>query len=254
MLLIAHECPTAYIPLVSQYTTLDFAITHYALEDPVYTRMYANRQPWKALILDNGKFELGNPLAVELILKVANYLRADYVVPPDHFEDLGATMRSFDRLSRRKLSPRITLAPVCCGKTPQELAICHNYYIEKGVKVICWSFLGPRMEAIKLTKPDPQVMYHLLGWKGKDELAECFKALLPATRVSIDTSKPVAAAHEGIELSHQNGDVIRGKYRRPPLDTVYLDEKLLLSNIKAFQFWIQAAWDKRNASCEEKGG
>lgn len=251
MLLIAHEAPTAYIPLVSRYTTMDFAITHYALEDPLYIQMYLNREPWKPLILDNGKFELEHPLSIEKILKVAHYLKADFIIPPDHFEDLNATIASFDSFNKRKLPFGAKIAPVCCGATPKELATCHDHYVRQGAPVICWSFLGPRLEAIRLIEPAPKVAYHLLGWKGKDELAQCFKALYPASTISVDTSKPVAATYEGIELTRLNGDVVRGKYKRPPLDTVYLDEDLLKHNIKAFQWWIQEAWNSREENCAE---
>lgn len=235
---IAHEAPISLINKVRELTTLDFAIASYAYESEEYARMYATRSPWRVLILDNGKFELGAPLTPQAVLMAAHALRADYVIPPDHIDDFTKTRSSFLQF-REMLQrwPRPALAPVIVGSSIEEMIRCYVFYREQGVDMYCWSFLGPRAEALKLAPLKKGERHHLLGFSDKKELRECLRSL-KGLQVSIDTSKPVNAACALSSLRDEG----RGRYRRPPLQyrsSTSKVEDLVKANILTFKGWMR---------------
>ena len=231
----ACECPTAHIKLVQQHTEFDFAIAHYVLEDTEYAKVYRNRPPTRILILDNGKFELTHPLSPEEVLEAAQRVKADYIVPPDHFGDFERTKISLkDFIKRVKGKLPYRLAPVIVGKDPGELARCYDYYTTiPEIDMYCISFLTDRVSTLRIVrKIDKTKSHHLLGFSTRKEFKLCLDLLqLPA--VGHDTSKPVSATYANEAIR----DLGRGSYIRPGLDAK-LNEELLVKNITTFKGWL----------------
>ncbi len=235
MIKIAHEAPIPHIQFVQERTDFDFAIAHFALEYSAYAYAYARRSLNRILIMDNGKFELVNPLSISEVLRAADLTGANYVVAPDHFGDIERTKKSLDQfLEATDKMPWLGVAAVVVGNTPAELKDCYNYYTTIAeIDMYCWSFLTDRVSGIALSTIDVHKPHHLLGFSTKKELAETLIMLRHSLVLSIDTMKPVSAAYSGLALQ----DAGRGKYVRPDL-TEKLDEELLGQNIDTFRSWL----------------
>lgn len=239
---LACESPTAHIKLVQEHTEFDFAIAHF-VRDPGYAAPYAERSLGRILILDNGKFELVHPLSPEEVIEAAIKVRADYVVPPDHFGNFEKTKDSLKDFIKRiwKGGKRLTpfkIAPVVVGRDPGELARCYDYYITiPEIDMYCISFLTNRISSLKMVRMiDKTKPHHLLGFSTRDELRQCCRILESGglTNITLDTMKPVSATyHQAIVR-----DLGRGSYDRPKLGEL-LNETLLVDNIKVFKGWLQ---------------
>ena len=236
---VAHEAPVSHITEVQKVTELDFAIAPYVLEYTNYAYLYFTRPANRVLIMDNGKFELGVPLAPKEVIRAAAYTRADYVVAPDYFGDVDQTVAAFKKFILEPLPCKV--AAVVVGQTAAEQVACYKLYQQIGhVDMYCWSFLYPRSEALymldydqfDLTKP-----HHLLGFGTIAELRTTYMRLrsLDLDSVSIDTMKPINATFRGETLK----DVGRGRRERPSLD-VKLDRELLHYNLGVFRGWMES--------------
>lgn len=89
---LAFLSPTKYLDKVSVRGDMHLVLAHRVLTDEKYCEFYRREKKYK--ILDNGAFELGNPMRTDDILKAAEMVDADEVVAPDVFNDGHRTIES----------------------------------------------------------------------------------------------------------------------------------------------------------------
>lgn len=226
-MLIAHEAPVPNISLVRELTDLDFAIAHFVHTEKGYAEAYRKRPKGRCLILDNGFFELEKPFSPKDLLETAKMVRADVVIAPDIVNDFPSTKEMVEEFLALARDSPLALAAVVVGKNPEEMVKCFEWYTSlPEIQMLCWSFLGPRLEALSLIKKVPlDRAHHLLGFSTLDELAQIVP-YFPGG-YSIDTMKPVSAAYNKEEW----GDVGRGRYKRPGMQekvpSIFLADNIL---------------------------
>ena len=233
-MLIAHEAPVPNIPLVRELTDLDFMIAHFVHEEPGYVEVCRKRPKGRCLILDNGFFELHEPFSPRELFETAKMIKADCVIAPDIVDDFPSTREMVKEFLALTNGSKLTIGAVVVGKDPGEMVECFKWYASLPIiEMICWSFLGPRAEALSLIQKVPlDKAHHLLGFSTLDELAQ----VLPyfPGGCSIDTMKPVSAAYNKKEW----GDIGRGGYKRPGMQEK-VESILLAENILEFRKRVQ---------------
>lgn len=233
MIRIAHEAPVEYIRLVQSRTDIDFALAHHVLANEEYRKAYLYRDSGRQLILDNSFFELGSPISLPDLVKASFAVCADWVISPDVLGDFERTTAMLKETLKYSFCGQ--LAAVMSGRDASEIAECYRFFEASGrVKMYCWAFGSDRVGAIKLLN-SVGGRHHLLGFSTLDEIIECERELSKrgATNISLDTWKPVSAAHCG-EVVRDAG---RGTYKRPELGSI-INTDLLQFNLGVFRGWI----------------
>lgn len=227
---IAHEAPVPNIALVRELTDLDFVIAHFVHEEPGYAEACRERPKGRYLILDNGFFELRQTFSPKDLLETAKMVEADCVIAPDIVNDFPSTKEMVKEFLFLAKDTQFAVGAVIVGKDPEEMVKCFKWYTSLfSIQMMCWSFLGPRAEALSLIKRVPlDRAHHLLGFSTLDELAQ----VLPyfPGGCSIDTMKPVSAAYNKKEWQ----DTGRGGYKRPGMQEK-VPSILLAENILEFR-------------------
>lgn len=77
--------PPAFLNTISSQGDIHLVLAHMVLSNPSYREFYKNEKKYK--ILDNGAFELRQPLSTRDIIEAAELIGADEVVAPDMFDD-----------------------------------------------------------------------------------------------------------------------------------------------------------------------
>lgn len=154
------------------------------------------------IMMDNGTYELGTPIANQLLIDYTVMYRPDVVIAPDYIGDMHSTLAAFQPF-RRKWKKMLanwsgTKLPqfmaVLQGKTFQELYQCYQKYREYsvnyiGVPIHVHRILG-RPQFISWLRYAKKGVgaFHLLGL---DDLAELWCYSGEYHVVSVDTTLPV---------------------------------------------------------------
>ena len=233
---VAHEATVNLFKSVRSLTDYDFGIASYVLSSETYARLCCTRGEDRMLILDNGAFELGEPLLFEDLERAARLAKPDYTIAPDYFGDMARTLQAVSDFCERWVLSKVGAAVV--GLTPELQITCYDQIRKNpGVEMICWVFGHPRAEALTQLKAISQAhKHHLFGFNTIKELKSCLKefARLGVKEVSLDTSKPISAAFGGEVLENKG----RGAYRRPLVED-HVSPSLATYNMGIFRGWIQ---------------
>ena len=93
MIRLAMEAPVDLLSDLPYITDFDFALTHLFKQSQVYTSYYERAvKQGREVVLDNSVNELGEPMTLDEMDDVAKVLNPTYIIPPDHLNDLEATL------------------------------------------------------------------------------------------------------------------------------------------------------------------
>jgi hypothetical protein len=194
VLRLAFEIPTAHMEELRDVADFGFYLAHLALSDDTY-----RRATYPGGLLDNGQFELDEPMDLPRLVQAARLVRPAYCVQPDWLGDRARTCAAFDEAD--SVLP-CEVAAVAQGESAEDLARAIRYYYAKSAGVICLPFRRPRLDAIQLMQDAgdfrPEVWYHFLGLVSMEEYEKILGLRLPSA--SLDTSKPVKAALAGKDM------------------------------------------------------
>lgn len=129
--------PISCLPLIKDFN-YHLALAHVAIESTEYCKFYSSLKSPAYVILDNGAFELGEPLSADRLLEMAEYVGADEVVLPDVLGDVNATLKktveAYSILQAH--SPNLQLMGVLQGKNVEEFDECLLAYSDLYIDVI----------------------------------------------------------------------------------------------------------------------
>lgn len=189
MIKASFEIPTAHIMTLKEHQDYDFTLAHLALSSELYRRSYGEGN-----VMDNGQYELEEPLKMDDLRRAAKLIKPRVVISPDFWgEPIQLTLEA------HKIATQILdceVAGVVVGETVEEMEECYRKYKTLGTEIICWPFRKDRLTVLKALQVkgdlDPDKWNHFLGFKGLEELTELKK--FGFEFASIDTSEPVKAA------------------------------------------------------------
>ena len=93
MISLAMEAPISLLRELPYITEFDFALTHLFEQSGHYSDYYEWAvKSGREVVLDNSVNELGEPVSLEEMDTVAKSLYPTYIIPPDHLNDLEATL------------------------------------------------------------------------------------------------------------------------------------------------------------------
>jgi hypothetical protein len=214
---LSLEIPTKHLDQLSQYTDLDFPIAHLVLEDKLYREFYHERVArGHTVLLDNGLFELDQPLDTDTIIQAAKLLCFEHqkpiIIAPDYYCEKDRTCSDSFKMLREGLSYGFKVGCVPQGKTYAEVIECYRELSKAPFEPLCLSFLNPRYD-ILLNMP---LMYnrwhHLLGLYNLEEI-RWLRTFIPFPKLlSIDTNKPIKAAQNGLTMREAGRGMGRWKH------------------------------------------
>jgi len=233
---LALECPTTLLDKIQPLTDFYFALTHLVLSDPAYADYYATHHD-KMLILDNSTNELGVPCSIDDILKAAEIIKPDIIVPPDHLCNMEKTIEDVRIFKKVGWEDERFVLPVIQGSTIKECYKCADKYVDMGFKqcAVPYDPTCTKEDTIqKMASQRQRVVVgltarfewvHLLGFTVFEEL-QFYRSLGHGCRFSIDTGSPIMHGLKGI------------RFGRDPL----LDKK------KPTMDMMPSKWDSRDLS------
>lgn len=184
----SFEIPTAHIKELKEHQEYDFVLAHMWLEDAQYRASYNS-----GMVMDNGAYELGEPLEVKTLHRVVRAARPTVMIAPDWLDDKDRTLNAWKECS---LMFECEVAGVVVGKTLDEMIDCYKQYTMYGTEIICLPFRLNRVELLtqleELKIIQRERWHHFLGLKHMEELQQLKSFKLPLQ--SVDTSKPLKAA------------------------------------------------------------
>lgn len=210
------------VALIAPKNLLDFTrLGDMHFITPVNASPVFFRQEKLYKMLDNGTYELGQPMNFDELLELAHRMKVDEVVLPDVMKNRGATMRlTLDSVGFKP--KRMKFAAVPQGHNLASFVECYRDFAKvDNIDVLCFPiWLEKDFHA------RPQVIHYL--WKkkywapkehhliGLDRLSELFCYTYGLIR-SVDTSLPFSAAAQGLTLSYL------GEYTGPRINLVRAD-------------------------------
>jgi len=180
---ISLEIPLPHIEEFLPLTDFPFGLAQLALSSAKY------RQQMQGCLLDNGMYELGEPLPVYRLVQAAACINAAAVIAPDWEGDMHRTCLAVYKLMKARKGAPWTVGALVQGKDLEERMDC--FYELKAMKCepIGFPFRSPRGEVIRKLELenmfDEYSWYHLFGLRDNSEL----RWKLPG-RWSLDTGKP----------------------------------------------------------------
>ena len=131
MISLAMEAPISLLRELPYLTEFDFALTHLFEQSDIYSDYYEWAvKSGREVVLDNSVNELGEPVSLEEMDKVAKTLCPQYIIPPDHLNNLEATLGILD--DAIELWGKDKLIPVVQGTNLEEVVECgkvlQNHY------------------------------------------------------------------------------------------------------------------------------
>jgi len=175
-------------------------------------------------LLDNGMYELGEPLGVEQLVLAAELVSATAVIAPDWADDKARTEQAAGWLMKGSKGCPWTVGALVQGKNLEERMNC--FYELRAMKCspIGFPFRSPREETIKQLHNEGMLevgkWYHLFGLRHVREL----DWKLPG-RWTLDTGKPF----KGFRMDKE---AIRGHGRLDLLKELTPDEvRIALWNV-----------------------
>ena len=123
MIDLAMEAPIDLLSELPYITEFDFALTHLFKDSDTYSNYY-ERSSWQGreVILDNSVNELGVPVSIEEMDEVSKVIKPRYIIPPDHLNDLEATLGILD--DAIELWGKDRIIPVVQGTSFEEVVEC----------------------------------------------------------------------------------------------------------------------------------
>ncbi len=217
----AMEIPIPHLKQLSEHTDYDFALTHKVLQSGVrgkYTQFYKKqaklgREVW----LDNSFHELGYSVSANEISRAADMIMATHLVAPEVENDARATEKAIEDF-RVQVASHYRLIGTWWGYT-KDLKRLDSI---ADVVALPWRknrsryLTGNELEHLNSEKPYSR-HYHYFGFKTLDEL----RNYPPA---SLDTSMPIRAALQGIDLNIRE--------RRPKTQMLNYEDKLTKAVLK----------------------
>ena len=136
MISLAMEAPISLLRELPYITEFDFALTHLFEQSGHYSDYYEWAvKSGREVVLDNSVNELGEPVSLEEMDTVAKRLYPTYIIPPDHLNDLEATLGILDDAIKLWGAERIM--PVIQGTSLEEVVECGDILKNKyGFKVV----------------------------------------------------------------------------------------------------------------------
>lgn len=237
-MLVSYECPVSLLEGVQKYTDYEYCLAHLFLTNASYRKFFIEKARKEHLILDNGCYEMKEPLKPEDLIKIAETLKPEYLVAPDYLGDSGKTIESFKEF---KSLYKGKIAGVAHHKDNLQDFFETLSFMFQEADLVMIPFLNfksglERKEAIfKAVEKgywDYSKPVHLLGCR---ELVE-FKGYSKLSNIkSIDTSNPIKYAVAKGLYPRELVD-----YRKVPFSWSFEDESLklsseMISNMKRFK-------------------
>lgn len=209
---LALEIPVALLRDIYPLTDLGFSLAHMILKNKKYRDFYRG----ELQIMDNGMYELGDPLEAGELTRAAESVMPTAIIAPDWMDEASRTsqasilMRNFfrgvtytsvgvDGKPAQAIKPSIGV--VVQGKDLFQRRDFFNWCVDNEFRPICFPFrtrkqrytlIGSLASENRFT---PDGWYHLLGLNNRDELTQIKE--LPG-RWSVDTAKP---CKPGLDMS-----------------------------------------------------
>jgi len=191
---------------ISRLGDCQFALAHLVLEDKKYANYFKNMSQLQYVILDNGAFELPEPLGLDEMVKAAELCGAHEIVAPDYPGNKDKTIEAtFNFLDEYMGNLNVMVVPH--GRNNYEWSCCYKELMRYsnpicfdtiGYSVLEHKRLGTRPEFVHYVRykyPDIyfKKMHHLLGL---DALMELYAYGGEVIR-SVDTSLAISQAMWG---------------------------------------------------------
>lgn len=241
---LSLEIPTKHLEELSSYADLDFPIAHLVLEDKSYKQFYKERVArGRTVLLDNGLYELSEPLSNDHILEAAKSLcfehQKPHIIAPDFYLQKNKTIDVSFEMLRKAGGLGFKVGCVPQGETVAEVISCYREFTKSPFEPICLSFLNPRYD-ILLNMP---LMYnrwhHLLGLYNLEEI-RWMRTFIPfPVSMSIDTNKPLKAAQNGLTMREAGRGL--GKWKA---DDAINDLGLAVANILDLKMFCHGLIEK----------
>jgi len=124
---IGHVVPANHLEL-SELGGFDFCLAHIALRDEAYKQFFIKRaREERSVYLDNGVWELGQPLDADTMIELAVEMQPEYVYAPDYMNDAARTVQAaqeFGELAYKHPDFRAHVVCVSQGRTQEEWYNC----------------------------------------------------------------------------------------------------------------------------------
>ncbi len=201
---LALEIPIPHLKEFLPLTDFPFGLAQLVLRED-YEGASTYRALYEGCLLDNGLYELDEPLTVPLLVKAAEIIKPVAVIAPDWMGNMKATLHATEQLVRMKEKNYYpwTVGGVVQGKNIGERLSCYMSLLSMECEPICFPFRTPRLTTMKVIHDlfgfREKNWYHLLGLADFREL----KVKYPG-RWSVDTSKPFKGLYFG-EMSSIRG-------------------------------------------------
>ncbi len=190
---LALETSTKLLELVQPFADFDWILAHRFLEDEEYAKWY--KESTNIKVIDNSVNEKGEPLPLEVMVKVFEEVKGTYLVSPDWIGDAEKTIGAYSQCVTQFGEERVI--GVLQGRTPLEALSCLPHYKGKYIAVpylvggsskkdLPWVMALRRQLVVSCIPVDRPI--HLLGFTTLEEFE------LYSTRpnvYSVDTGVPV---------------------------------------------------------------
>ena len=225
MVKLSMEAPISLLFELPYITDFDFVLTHLCEESNTYLDHYRSMvRSGREVILDNSVNELGEPVSLGQMDDVVKVLSPTYIIPPDHLNNLGATLGIIDDAvslwGKGKIWPVIQGTSydevVECGKVlkndwgfdtvciPYDITLAHRSKLDEGDpnKATLDELSKTRLHAVKALTAEGIAFrrYHLLGMNTLNEFPAYSEVKTwsspkywggTSPQVSLDTGAPI---------------------------------------------------------------
>jgi hypothetical protein len=200
---LALECRTDLLKLVQPFADFDFILAHKYLEDKEYATYYQSYSN-KLRYLDNSTNELGHPMELAEMEKVAKDCGAHYIIAPDWIGEIKKTMEGY--VEAVKLFGEDRTIGVVQGSNFEEVNICLMAMSAKSIVAVPYDICSSKKErpeimglrrALLVSNIANTSAVHLLGFNCIEELA--WYKLKPNV-MSIDTGVPIMLGLKGGDI------------------------------------------------------
>ncbi|MHA1632705.1 MAG: hypothetical protein ACTSXC_07880 [Candidatus Freyarchaeota archaeon] len=184
---LSLEIPTPHIEDFLPLTDFAFGLAQLYLRSD-YPNAGKYQKLYQRCLLDNGMYELGEPLPIDELVHAVWYCNPVSVIAPDWMDRMSKTIDAAFEL-RGALRGECSVGAVVQGKNLDERLECFRILQTNGFSPICFPFRTPRDQTIGHLALEHRFRdnewYHLLGLQHLRELRWKFPG-----RWSVDTGKP----------------------------------------------------------------
>ena len=191
------EIPIPHLEYFLPLTDFPFGLAQLVLDDG-YKGAQAYRALYEGCLLDNGLYELGEPLPLKDLVKAAEIVKPVAVIAPDWMGNMTKTLHVTEQLVKIKEKGNYpwSVGGVVQGRNIGERLSCYMALLSLGCEPVCFPFRTPRLTTIEVVHHifgfRKDKWYHLLGLSDFRELK-----LKHEGRWSVDTSKPFKGLYFG---------------------------------------------------------